>query len=408
MHGCTLALVTMITLLTAAPAAASTLPVKARTASVVQHEDGRLEVITGKRSAALAGAQVLAAGADPMLEPAGLLDAVDAVTGRVDDLLRAQQWHLDALGAESAWSSATGGGQVVAVVDTGVDTTHPDLRDRVVTGWSATGVPATTDPVGHGTHVAGIVAARAGDGFGVAGFAPDAAIMPIQAADATGAIYASAVASGVLWAVDNGADVINLSLAGTQASAVLDVAIAHAVAAGVPVVVAAGNEHEDGNPRMYPASHPDVIAVGALDAEGRRASFSSTGADLDLVAPGKAVLSTRPGAQHSFASGTSMAAPLVAAAVAALQEVQPDLSPAAVREVLEGSAVDLGRRGRDDEHGHGALDLRAALTALGAAPVVPEPVEEAPVEAPTPPAPSGGALQTVTPVTPPVAHYGRG
>src|SRR5690606_23622780 len=137
---------------------------------------------------------------------------------------------------------------------------HPDLDGRLVTGYSATGSDELVDAQGHGTHVAGTAAASLGDGYGIAGLAPEAAIMPVQVTDAEGMAYASDVAEGLIWAVDNGATVANMSLAGTRESQVLNGAIDYATANGVVVVVAAGNEHGRGNPRTYPASHPGVLA----------------------------------------------------------------------------------------------------------------------------------------------------
>ncbi|HUG85102.1 MAG TPA: S8 family serine peptidase, partial [Euzebya sp.] len=244
----------------------------------------------------------------------------------------------------------------------------PDLRDRLVPGFSATGADERVDGHGHGTHVAGTAAASLGGGYGVAGLAPEAAIMPVQVTDADGLAYASDVAEGLIWAVDTGATVANMSLAGTSESLVLNGAIDYAVASGVVVVVAAGNEHDRGNPRTYPASHPDVIAVGSLRDATTRSAFSSTGDWLDLAAPGSSIISTRPDGTFGYASGTSMAAPLVAGAVALVRSAAPDLASQDVRALLLDGARDLGSSGWDEAFGHGALDVMSVLDQLTEAP----------------------------------------
>lgn len=282
------------------------------------------------------------------------------------DPLREQQWGLTRLAAESVWAGGVATGQVVAVVDTGIDATHPDLAGAVRSGVDLVSRgrgDGTRDPNGHGTHVAGIVAALAGNGVGGAGLAQGAGLLPVRALDSTGSGYDSDVAEGLVWAVDHGADVANLSLGGEQPSALLTAAVEYALARGVTVVAAAGNMGGAGDPVLYPAATPGVLAVGATSSTDARPSFSSSGAHLSLAAPGVGILSTVPGGGHESWSGTSMAAPFVAAAVAVVAAGEPALSPAQLGDRLRATARDLGQPGRDRYFGAGLVDVLAARAA---------------------------------------------
>lgn len=357
-----IAAVALILCLAVQPAAAD----EESTIQLVQHPDGRLAVVTGTQFAD-AGAVVLAEEPDMVMRIAGVGDYLDPATGEATDHKRPWQWGLDLLQAESAWSRANGAGQTIAIIDTGVDASHPDLNDRLVDGYSATGRDELDDRNGHGTHVAGIAAASLGERYGVVGVAPTAALMSVQVANEFGAAYTSAVAEGIIWAVDHDADVINLSLGGTQESLVVNGAIDHAVANDVVVVVAAGNWYERGNPISWPAAHPDVIAVGGLLHAQRRDATSSTGDWLDLTAPGRNILSSLPphvatvDGGWGWSNGTSMAAPAVAGAAALVWSAAPDLTAAEVQGALLYGARDIGDPGRDDEFGFGRLDVNAAL-----------------------------------------------
>ncbi|MGN6599644.1 MAG: S8 family serine peptidase [Actinomycetes bacterium] len=332
--------------------------------------------------------------------PAGrdLLRAVATTTNRMTatattapgDLFRRSQWGLDALHAEDAWALHTATGQVVAVVDTGVDAGHPDLAGAVLRGAdfrtneSGTRIAPTgdgrADPVGHGTHVAGIVAAIADNGTGVAGLARGATVLPVRVLDASGGGYDSDVANGITWAADHGAGVINLSLGGPDNDSATEAAVAYAQSKGVVVVAAAGNSGEVcdgsntgecGNQVDYPAAYPGVLAVAAVDDQQQRPSFSESQPYVGVAAPGVDILSTYPrdlAAQEVTPpyvplSGTSMAAPFVSAAAALVRAERPDLDPAAVVSLLESTATDLESPGRDNDTGYGLVNPLAALTA---------------------------------------------
>jgi subtilisin family serine protease len=316
------------------------------------------------------GAPILALDVDSRAAAAGV--------GVGPDPLRSAQWALDQLGFESVRAAVEPSTVTVAVVDTGVDAGHEDLAGAVLPGWDAiAGAPGgDSDVYGHGTHVAGIVAALAGNGVGGSGAAAGVRILPVRVLGDDGQGWSSTIAEGIRWAADHGADVINLSLGGTTPSAVYRTAIDYAVnIRRVVVVASAGNDHQTGNPLEYPAADPDAIAVGASTASGARASFSSTGSYVALSAPGTSILAPCPpaaricggGSGYARMSGTSMAAPFVAAAAALLRAARPDASVAQVRAWLTSTATDAGAPGRDDEFGAGILDPVRALSAASGA-----------------------------------------
>ncbi|MGB8021381.1 MAG: S8 family serine peptidase, partial [Candidatus Nanopelagicales bacterium] len=274
------------------------------------------------------------------------------------------QWGLVAVGAESAWAVTRGSGVKVAVVDTGVDASHPDLSGRTLTQINLTDDGQTRDPNGHGTHVAGIIAASL-DGSGVAGLANQVSILPVRVLDAAGYGDDATVAEGIIRAADAGAKVLNLSVGGAY-SPVLAESVAYAVGRGATVVAAGGNEYQDGNPTTYPAALPGVIGVSSINSGGASSWFANTGSYIDLTAPGEDILSTVPGADWSFASGTSMAAPFVAASAALVRVANPTMGKSAVDSTLTGTAVDdSSGDGRDNMFGYGLV--RADKAALKAA-----------------------------------------
>jgi subtilisin family serine protease len=220
-----------------------------------------------------------------------------AAASAAGDPLRSQQWNLDMVEADAAWTTTTGAGATVAIVDSGAQADHPDLAGRLIAGYDVVENDATPqDANGHGTHVAGIAGATSGNGTGVAGVAPSARLMPVRVLDADGEGSADGVAAGIDWARTHGADVINLSLGSevpivgaTQAGA-LDAAMRRALDAGIVVVAAAGN---NGVPVCeQPAASAGLVCVGAVDRRGEHALYSSFGSGLGLVAPGGSALPT--------------------------------------------------------------------------------------------------------------------
>lgn len=233
-------------------------------------------------------------------------------------------WHLEAVRAEEAWGVSTGAGVQVAVLDTGVDATHPALRGRVLEGLdAATGLPLPPEADEsqgemHGTHVAGLVV---GEGVGVA---PEALLRPVRVFSPN-YVGDFRVAQAIVWAVDQGARVINLSFGGTAYSYLLHEAINYALERQVVVVAAAGNQGSVA--RFYPAGLPGVIAVGAADGQGRPAWFSNRGSWVGVWAPGVRIYSAIPFGGYTLLSGTSMAAPIVSGVVALIKARYPFIQP---------------------------------------------------------------------------------
>jgi subtilisin family serine protease len=319
---------------------------------------------------------------EPSPAPASLGEAQAEAT----DPYASYQWHFPPIQVPESWEETTGEGVVVAIVDSGISKGGVDLDCHTfvhpfnaITGVASPG--AAVDDNGHGTHIAGTVAQCTNNGVGVAGIAFDAALMPVKVLEADGSGEMSAIAQGIDWAIEHGADVINLSLGCELAgcsSSIIDEAIAAAVAAGVVVVAASGNSDLDYV--AYPANHPDVIGVGAVDLNLRRAHYSNRGTALDLVAPGGDVKQdansdgyvdgvlqeTFEGSTfgYYFWNGTSMAAPHVSGAAALLRSFIPDAGAGAIRQALIGSADDLGPAGFDTAYGHGLIQIRDAIDEL--------------------------------------------
>lgn len=290
---------------------------------------------------------------------------------------RPEQWALDMLHAETVWDFATGAGVTVAVLDSGVSK-HPDLVGRFVKGVDLVdGTDGRVDNNGHGTHVTGIIAMTANNAEGGAGMAPDVSIMPVTVADPSGWVRAADSAQGIIWAVDHGADVLNMSYSGS-ASSVEQKAIEYALANGVVPVAAVGNAYlDDGgtlyNPIQYPAAYTGVIGVGAVTRTSTRSSFSEVGKQVDLVAPGgsgmfdssKGIYSSYLDGRYIRMPGTSMATPYVTASVAlTLSRARALGLQTSVTDILLATATDLGTTGRDDEFGFGLVNPPAAMNML--------------------------------------------
>jgi thermitase len=287
-------------------------------------------------------------------------DETPALALRVGDEQREAQWALDRIGIDAAWAVTTGSPRVrVAVVDTGIDARHPDLRGRVLPGRDlVNGDDDATDDNFHGTHCAGIVAAGRDNG-GTVGVAPAVSLLPVKVLDAKGSGTLSQVAAGIVWAADQRPAVLSLSLGTDQPSQLLADAVRHAQARGALVVAGTGNRGHD--KPFYPAVLPGVLAVGATGKDDVRAPFSNYGSHVGLTAPGRDILSTIPDGKWARMSGTSMATPHVAGLAALLASHRPTLDAAGLRARLEATAVDLGRPGRDDDHGVGRIDAARAL-----------------------------------------------
>lgn len=270
------------------------------------------------------------------------------------------QYGLVNIRAPQAWGYTTGSSNIViAVIDSGVDLSHPDLASKIVAGYDFVNNDTTPqDDNGHGTHVAGIAAAVSNNGSGVAGVSWGARIMPVKVLNASGSGTFANVASGIIWATDHGAHVINLSLGGVPSSIVLEDAINYASGNGVLVIGAVGNT--GGNLIFYPAAYPNVIAVGSTDSLNNRAGFSNYGSQIDLVAPGVSIYSTSIGSTYSFKDGTSMSTPFVSGFAALLLGI-PGNGSGSVRALMESTALDLGAAGWDGFYGNGLIQMDTAI-----------------------------------------------
>jgi thermitase len=282
-----------------------------------------------------------------------------------NDSMLLEQWSLATMNVPAAWDITRGSGVTVAVLDTGVDYDHPDLRDKVIKGHDFVGKDEDPmDEEGHGTHVSGVIAANADDGYGIAGIAPNAKILAVRVLDKSGSGDYSWVANGIVYAVQHGAKVINLSLGGPDASPLLESAVNYAAARGVTVACASGNE--TAKLVGYPARYDSCFSVGATGLDDEHADFSNIGPGLDIAAPGVQILSSTPGGNHEAWDGTSMASPAVAGLAALL--ASQGLGRRAILSDMQSTAADLGAPGTDKVFGAGRIDIGAAVLAASRQP----------------------------------------
>jgi thermitase len=271
-----------------------------------------------------------------------------------NDSLYGSQWGLTKIQAPGAWEVTHGGGSVdIAIIDTGINNSHPDLSAKIIASVNCTisssCPPATTtDPYAHGTHVAGIAGAITNNAVGVAGTSWEGRLMSVKSLDDSGSGYYSWIANGIYWATDNGAEVINLSLGGSSSSNTLRNAVDYAWSKGVVIVAAAGNNGTSS--RSYPAYYTNTIAVSATDANDNKASFSNYGSWVDLAAPGVSILSTYNG-NYQYISGTSMATPFVSGLAALLKGQNPSWSNSMIRNRIELTADAIAGTGSYWSHG---------------------------------------------------------
>jgi thermitase len=277
-------------------------------------------------------------------------------------------YGFEQIQAPEAWDIVTGSQEIViAVVDSGIKLTHPEFEGRLVDGYDFVNRDAVADDdSGHGTHVAGIIGAALDNGQGVAGVCPNCRLMPVKVLNKNNLGSWSQLAQGIVFAVDHGARIINLSLGASVSSETLAAAIEYAIHSGVIVVAAAGNYGSD--ELFYPAALEGVIAVGATNGKSKRWSKSDYGSYIDLVAPGELIYSTYYNLDniyhgYTYMSGTSMAAPFVSGVAGLILSVAPALGAEDATEALMLGAMDLGPEGKDDEFGNGRVNAWGALQA---------------------------------------------
>lgn len=279
-----------------------------------------------------------------------------------DDPWRPQQWALSQFDFEAVWPRGNGTGACVAVVDSGVQIDHPDLTGVVVASndWTGQGVSVAG---GHGTHVAGIIAAVPHNAVGTVGAAPGIDMLNAKVLRSDGAGWDSWVAAGVVWAVDQGADVINLSLGSSCLptppiscrSTAMEQAMDHARDHDVVVVASAGNDGASGR-WSWPAAFEWPIAVASVSQNGAHSDFSTIAPYVDVTAPGAEILSTLAGNGYGYASGTSMSAPYVTALAALSLSAHPSESALQTRNRIQSTATDRGTPGTDPSFGHGVVE----------------------------------------------------
>lgn len=279
----------------------------------------------------------------------------------------ARPWAQNLLDVERVWPLTTGRGQQVAVVDTGVDGNHPQLKGHVAQGADVRSTqPGNYDCDGHGTFVAGIIAAQPHDGTGFAGIAPGAIIVPIRETDSSDVNVGDLANAIILAASTQSVGVINVSTTTAADDPRLRAAVRLALGNGKVVVAAAGNDAQGGNAAQYPAVYPGVLSVGAIDSKGQRAQYSET-VGVGVVAPGEDLISTGangPDQVYSAAGGTSYAAPYVTGVVALVRAYHPNLSPAAVVHRIEVTADHPAGSLPDPQYGWGVVDPYQAVTAV--------------------------------------------
>jgi subtilisin family serine protease len=297
-----------------------------------------------------------------------------------NDPLLSDQYSLARMRVRDAWSVETGGSGVIAVLDTGVQASHPDLTGRLVAGYDfVNGDANAADDNGHGTWVSGIIAARANDNYGIAGISWSDKILPVKIMDANGSGYTSWLTSGITWAANHGATVINMSVGGFPNSPYVQDAIDYAWSKGVVLVGAAGNNHVEET--FFPASFNHVISVSATQADDEITYWSSYGPRVTVSAPGGSVMTTncekartatcRYSGDHIVISGTSFAAPNVAGVVALIRARYPGQSNQWIVDRLVATVDDLGYRGWDKRYGHGRVNALRAVGGTASSPSFP-------------------------------------
>ena len=282
---------------------------------------------------------------------------------KVSDPNKKDMYHLNLLQIDKALALAGNHEVKVAVIDSGVDFKHPDLQAQVLPPYNAVTPANSITFDAHGTHVAGIVGATKDNGVGGHGVFPNAKILPIDVFNGKQTTNDFVIAQGILYAIEQKADIINMSLGGYGESPLMEAAVKKALDKGITIVAAAGNESTDYY--SFPASFEGVISVGSTNERNQLSSFSNYGPSVDLVAPGEDIFSTvydgKKGSSFATFSGTSMASPVVAGVVALLKSKHPDLKPHEIEAILELTAKDLGDRGYDLTYGHGLVDPVKAL-----------------------------------------------
>ena len=280
-----------------------------------------------------------------------------------NDPYAANQWYFSKIEASQAWDITTGSTALtVAVIDSGVLASHPDLQGKVLAGYDFVNNDAdATDDNGHGTSVAGVCAASSNNLLGVTGVAWSNPILPVKVLGADGSGNHSGIANGITWAADRGVRVINLSLGGTTTSTTLQNAINYAWSKGAVIIAAAGNNGN--NVPSYPAACQNVIAVSATDLSDGRPTWSNYGSYVDISAPGADIVTLSGADGYASWNGTSFSCPVASGVVALMRSVNPQLSNQSIVNLLLANNDDIGTAGYDEYFGQGRVNARRAVAA---------------------------------------------
>src|SRR5215211_1428035 len=279
-----------------------------------------------------------------------------------NDPVLTQQWALRDIHAYEAWDITTGGDITIALLDTGVSASHPDLSHKVLRGYDFyNNDNDARDDEGHGTYTAGVAAASSNNGTGIAGVCWGCKILPVKVLGSRGQGDDATIAQGIRWAVDQGVRIISMSLGGPEDTQVIRDAVNYAHDHNVLIIAASGNGQADGNKPNYPAAYPSVLAVSATNSTDGVTGFSTTGGFVDIAAPGVGLWSTiwspSDGDTYGVENGTSASCPHVAGAAALALTLRPDLSADQLADIVMAAADDQGAPGKDPEYGYGRLNL---------------------------------------------------
>jgi hypothetical protein len=360
----------------------ATLSASARAAGT--HAESLNALLTGARAGA---AQALGAGSDTYRVQVGSGADLEVLAARLaadpavdyaepnyvytqmrtpNDTVLSQQWGLRKIHAFEAWDITTGGPITIALLDTGVSSSHPDLQGKLLRGYDFfNNDDDPSDDEGHGTYTAGVAAATSDNGAGIAGVCWGCKILPVKVLGSRGQGNAATTAAGIRWAVDQGARIISMSLGGDQDAQVVRDAVNYAHEHNALIIAASGNGQREGNVPNYPAAYPSVLAVSATTDTDTVTRFSTIGNFVDISAPGVGLWSTfwsrAAGDTYEAANGTSAACPHVAGAAALALTLRPDLSADQLADILMAAADDLGAPGKDIEYGYGRLNVQRVV-----------------------------------------------
>ena len=305
-------------------------------------------------------------------ELSGLVDYIEKesdikIEADTNDTYYTNQWGLTAANIPPVWDYTTGSNDVsVCIIDTGFSNTHPDLKSNMFRqGWDyAYGGEVLDDPDGHGTMVAGIIAADSNNYKGIAGINRNTFIIPLKIPLIGEYFDTSKIIEALYDAGDSGCDVINMSLGGPTFSPTFNNAVQYAYSQGSIIIASAGNDATKGNPINYPASYNNVISVGSINSSLNRSSFSNYNNYVDVVAPGENILTTNNNDWYEYVSGTSFSAPHVAGIAALIKSVKPDLTTNNFMDLIKTTSRDLGTTGYDNQYGYGLINATSMLNQL--------------------------------------------